>query len=84
MPLRYSKDRLKILKSVAALQQRGALDKDLYREFLRWYGKALRQLISKKKQDVPFMSPRQAGVEAGIYDYPEGYFKNIVRNGPGG
>jgi hypothetical protein len=44
MPLRYSKDRLKILKSVAALQQRGALDKDLYREFLRWYGKALRQL----------------------------------------
>ena len=55
MPLRYSRDRLKILKSVAALQQRGALDETLFRDFLRRYGKALREL--HRLEDKAIASP---------------------------
>ncbi|MFT3821632.1 MAG: helix-turn-helix domain-containing protein [Rubrivivax sp.] len=28
-------------------------------------------------------SPREAAVDAGLYDFPEGHFKNIVRENPG-
>jgi hypothetical protein len=55
MPLRYSNGRLKILKSVAALQKRGALDETQYRNFLRKYGKALRQL--QRLEDKAIASP---------------------------
>jgi hypothetical protein len=29
------------------------------------------------------LSPRQAGVAAGLYDFPDGYSKNVVRSGSG-
>jgi excisionase family DNA binding protein len=36
-------------------------------------------LAARTKQHQGAKSPREAGVEAGLYDYPEGYFKNVVR-----
>ena len=36
-------------------------------------------LASRAKQQEGAMSPRQAGVEAGLYDYPDGHFVNVVR-----
>ncbi|NDZ16933.1 DNA-binding protein [Variovorax sp. WS11] len=36
-------------------------------------------LATRAKQHEGAMSPRQAGVEAGLYDYPDGHFVNVVR-----
>ena len=36
-------------------------------------------LATRAKQHGGVMSPRQAGVEAGLYEYPDGYFTNAVR-----
>jgi excisionase family DNA binding protein len=36
-------------------------------------------LAARTKPHQRAKSPREAGVEAGLYDYPEGYFKNVVR-----
>lgn len=81
MPLRYSKDRLKILKSVAALQRRGAVDETLYRHFLRKYGKALRQLQrieDKKRWDVLRRATKPVSEEA-LQAYLEGRWPHIYK-----
>lgn len=39
-------------------------------------------LAARTKQHESAKSPREAGVEAGLYDYPEGHFKNVVRDNP--
>ncbi len=36
-------------------------------------------LTTRTKQHEGAVSPRQAGVEAGLYDYPDGHFVNVVR-----
>lgn len=36
-------------------------------------------LAARAKQVRGAKSPREAGVEAGLYDRPEGYFQNVVR-----
>ena len=36
-------------------------------------------LSTRTKQHEGAVFPRQAGAEAGIYDYPEGHFVNVVR-----
>jgi len=39
-------------------------------------------LAARTKQHEGAKSPRLAGVDAGLYDVPEGHFKNVVRDKP--
>jgi excisionase family DNA binding protein len=39
-------------------------------------------LSTRTKQHEGAKSPREAALEAGLYDFPEGHFKNIVRGNP--
>lgn len=36
-------------------------------------------LDNRAKQHEDEMSPRQAAVDAGLYDYPDGHFVNVLR-----
>lgn len=39
-------------------------------------------LDTRTKQLQGAKSPREAGIDAGLYDFPEGHFKNVVRASP--
>jgi len=39
-------------------------------------------LSARTKQLEGANSPREAGIEAGLYDFPEGHFKNVARGNP--
>lgn len=39
-------------------------------------------MATRTKQHQGAKSPRQAGVDAGLYDVPDGHFKNVVRRTP--
>jgi len=40
-------------------------------------------LNGRTRQHANAQSPREAGMEAGLYDYPEGHFANVARSSPG-